>query len=310
LDRLLMKYQGKIKSMQKQPKSLFKKMRDTEFEYLKKRVDFLEKLLDEKTDCVERAKSIFLKNLYHEIRTPLNAIVGFSELIEMNSVPDREKEGYITHIRESSKDFLRKMDDIIEASIIEAGLLRLSNDECKIYDLLSEIHSYFSVQKHIAEKKIALLLSVPDELKEICIQCDSYRLTQVFSNLISNAFKFTQQGIVEFGCGIKNKEIEFFVRDSGIGGLEGREKTVYKNFSKIDESDESKEGLGLGLSLSKKLVELMKGKIWYKSVRSQGTIFYFTIPFVRITKTKLISTTKAQAKLNNLKRSFRRSVAL
>jgi signal transduction histidine kinase len=299
-----------VKNVLRQIRGLFGKDKDADSDYLKERVDFLEKLLDEKTDCVERAKSIFLKNLYHEIRTPLNAILGFSDLIEMNSISTQEKETYISHIRESSRDFLRKMDNIIEASIIEAGLLKLSSDECKIYDLLSEMHAYYSIQKHIADRKIAFLLSVPEELKELCIQCDSYRLTQVLSNLISNAFKFTPQGIVEFGYTINNEAIEFFVKDSGIGGLEGREKAVYKNFTKLDESDDSKEGLGLGLSLSKKLVELMNGKIWYKSVRKKGTTFYFTIPYIQVLKTKLILNTRTQKELYYLKTSFKRSVVL
>jgi signal transduction histidine kinase len=287
---------------------LFRGRKNNESDYLKKRITLLEKLLDEKTDCVERAKSIFLKNLYHEIRTPLNAILGFSDLIEMNSISIKEKEDYITHIRESSRDFLRKMDNIIEASIIEAGLLKLSTDECKLYDLMNEIHSYYSIQKHITERKIAFLLSVPDEYKDLVIQCDSYRLTQVLSNLISNSFKFTPQGIVEFGYYIQENEIEFFVKDSGIGGLEGKEKVVYKNFSKLDESDNSKEGLGLGLSLSKKLVELMSGKIWYKSIRTKGTIFYFTIPLLPVPRTKIISKADPVVESFNLKRSHRRSV--
>jgi signal transduction histidine kinase len=305
-----MNYLGLMIKYLKKPISLFRHKGDADFDFLQKRIDLLEKLLEEKTDIVERAKSIFLKNLYHEIRTPLNAIVGFSDLIEMNSISNKEKEGYITHIRESSKDFLRKMDNIIEASIVEAGLLKLSKDDFNVYDLLLEIYSYYSIQKHISERKIVFLLSVPAEFKELYIQCDSYRLTQILSNLISNAFKFTHQGVVEFGYKIVNNEIEFFVRDSGIGGLEGKEKYVFKNFSKLDESDSSKEGLGLGLSLSKKLIELMNGRIWYTSAKSKGTTFFFTIPLIMVTKSIAISKTKSEQNIYELKRSFRRSVVL
>lgn len=309
-NRLPMKYSGIIKSLRLKIKNLFVKKQGAEYEYLKKRINLLEKLLDEKTDCVERAKSIFLKNLYHEIRTPLNAIVGFSDLIEMNSISNQEKTTYITHIRESSKDFLRKMDNIIEASIIEAGLLKLSNDECNIYDLLSEIHSYYSIQKHITEKKIAFLLSVPEELKELSVQCDSYRLTQVLSNLVSNAFKYTTQGVIELGYRIIEGEIEFFITDSGIGGLEGKEQIVYRNFNKLSESEDSQEGLGLGLSLSKKLVELMKGRIWYKSVQARGTTFYFTIPYEPIIRTKSVRRAKSRNEKQNFFQSIRRSAVI
>jgi signal transduction histidine kinase len=304
-----MKYLDAIKSWLGQNKGLHKSRRkDEEITNLKQRIECLERLLDEKTNVVERAKSIFLKNLYHEIRTPLNAIVGFSDLIEMNSISNKEKEGYINHIRESSRDFLRKMDNIIEASIIEAGLMKLSNDECNISELLNEIYSYYSIQKHIAEKKIAFLLTIPEELKQLHIQCDSYRITQILSNLLSNAFKFTSQGIVEFGLKVVKDEVEFYVKDSGIGGLEGCEGLVYKNFSKIDESDEAKEGLGLGLSLSRKLIELMKGRIWYKSVHDKGTTFYFTIPFIPLQKNKTLKTKGSD--VYEFRKSFRRSVVL
>jgi signal transduction histidine kinase len=300
----------KISGIIRLRKSLVVDKRTGEYEQLKEKVKYLQQVLDEKTDSVDRAKSIFLKNLYHEIRTPLNAIVGFSELIEMNSIKMQEKEAYITQIRESSRDFLHKMDTIIEASVIEAGLVKLSDDECNIYDLLTEIHTYYSIQKHINEQKIAFLLTVQNELKELYIRCDSYRLTQVLSNLLSNSFKFTNQGIIEFGCKSKGENIEFFVKDSGIGGLEGKEELLFKSFSKMDESDASKEGLGLGLSLSKKLVELMQGKIWYESILSRGTIFYFTIPFVQVTKKRLIPRSSEQDYKFNLRRTLRRSVVL
>ncbi len=288
--------------------SLFLKREGAEYDYLKKRVKLLEQLLNEKTDSVERAKSIFLKNLYHEIRTPLNAIVGFSDLIQMNSINDQEKNTYIAQIRESSREFLRKMDNIIEASIIEAGILQLSNDECNINDLLQEIHSYYSIQKHISEKNIAFLVSVPEELKPLYVYCDAYRLTQVLSNLISNAFKFTSQGVVEIGFGVKEQEIEFFITDSGIGGLEGKEQIMYRSFAKLDESDNSQEGLGLGLSLAKKLVELMKGRIWYNSVKTKGTTFYFTIPYRPVLRSKVITKMKDTEDKFSLRKTIRRSV--
>lgn len=267
----------------------------------------LEKLLDEKNNCVEKAKSVFLRNLYHEIRTPLNSIVGFSDLIEMNNLDIEEKESYITHIRESSQEFLNKLDNIIEASIIEAGLVKLSNEECMLFELMSEIHSHYSLHKHLAEKNIALLLTVPDELKQLQIRTDTFRLTQVLTNLITNAFKFTQQGVIEFGYVLKNNELEFFVKDTGIGGLEGRESEIFQNFSKLNMPESPYKGLGLGLSLSKKLINLMGGKIWFKSLLGKGTTFYFTI------QTKLVqSVEKAgswrQRNLLNLRRTLEKTV--
>ena len=281
----------------------------TEYNYLKKRVEVLEKLLDEKSNCVEKAKSVFLRNLYHEIRTPLNSIVGFSDLIEMNNLELKDKETYITHIRESSQEFLNKMDNIIEASIIEAGLLKISEEACRLYDLLLEIHSYFSLHKHITDKNIALLLTIPPELKEIEVKADSFRLTQILTNLLSNAFKFTSRGIIEFGYNLKESNIEFFVKDTGIGGLEGKEKEIYRNFNKLNDPENESTGLGLGLSLSKKLIELMGGAIWFDSVVNKGTTFFFTIPYVPDKSDKLNKTTRGKNILN-LRRTLQQTVIL
>ena len=285
---------------------------DAEYDYLLRRVDFLENLLEEKTHSVEKAKSVFLKNLYHEIRTPLNAIVGFSDLIELNSITEKEKNTYVSHIRESSKDFLRKMDNIIEASIIEAGLLKISNEKCRLYELLTEVYAYFSIQKHIEDKRIAFMLNVNDDLKDVCINCDTYRLSQVLTNLLSNAFKFTEQGIIEYGYTKYKDELEFFVKDSGIGGLEGKESVVFENFAKVDNTDNGQEGLGLGLGLSRKLIELMGGRIWYKSTVNRGTTFYFTLPFhpANASKNEQHEIHETKMIMPNFRKTIRRSVVL
>lgn len=251
-----------------------------EIEELRKKVDLLEQQMEEKTHAVEFAKSAFLKNIYHEIRTPLNIILGFSNLLEFTKTTEKEVRNYLSYIREGSSDFLRKMDDIIQASIIEAGIVNIENSECKLNDLLEELHSYFSFHKHISDKDVAFLLTVPDELKEISIFCDPYRIKQVVGNLLINAFKFTQKGVVEFGFKVVKEQVEFFVLDTGVGGLEGKEDIVFDYFSKVDDSDTSPEGLGLGLNLASKLVKIMNGSIWYNSIASKGTTFYFTIPYM------------------------------
>jgi signal transduction histidine kinase len=277
-------------------KNLVSRPRDTECNELKMRVKLLEKLLEEKTHSVEKAKSVFLKNIYHEIRTPLNVIVGFSNLLEFNNNNVKDTRNYLSYIRESSADFLRKIDDLIQASIIEAGIVKIDNSECKLYDIMGELHSYFSFHKHVIDKDVAFLMSVPEELKETLIICDAYRVKQVIGNLLLNAFKFTHKGVVEFGFKIVKEEIEFFIRDTGIGGLEGKEDIVFNCFSKIDNSDTSPEGLGLGLNLASKLIRIMGGRIWYDSEADKGTTFYFTVPYKQVhSRNELID----QLKINN-----------
>jgi signal transduction histidine kinase len=251
------------------------------FEMLQK-LRKLESQIEENAHQLEMAKSSFLKNIYHEIRTPLNAIMGFMNLLSKDyKISEKEKEDYMAVINKSSNDFLQTMDDIIQASLLEAGMIKISNDECNLSSFLTELHSYFTVRKHMQEKNcIALLLDISDNAKDVNVICDKFRLNQVFSHLIDNALKFTDKGVIEFGCSIKNQKIEFYIKDTGAGELSGKENFIFSRFGKINVSDSSKNGLGLGLSNSKKLLELMDGKIWLTSNNGKGTCFYFTIPFV------------------------------
>lgn len=308
-----MSFSGSLKSSFHQLFSYFGRITDNrsdnELEYLRKRVLIQDKLLKENNLSIENAKSNFLKNLYHEIRTPLNAIIGFSDLIEINNVAGKEKDEYVKHIRESSREFLRKMDNMIEASIIEAGLLKIHNEQCQLNELLTEVHAYFSLHKHIIEKRIAFLLNVPQDLQKTEIICDVYRITQVLTHLISNAFKYTPQGVVEFGCSVVENDLRFFIKDTGIGGLEGMEEEVFKNFSKMDDPDEENEGLGLGLSLSKSIIEQMEGEIWYVSKKSKGTTFFFTIPFKPVYVKRKNKKLQSRKQLIPFSRAYKRSVA-
>jgi signal transduction histidine kinase len=243
---------------------------------------------------LELAKASFLKNLYHEIRTPLNAIMGFTNLLAKDyRVTPEEREEYQSVINKSSAEFLRIMDDIIQASLLEAGMIKINSDSCNLGVFFGELHSYFTIRKHTLEKQsIALLMNVPDKYKDIWCLCDKYRLNQVMNQLLENAFKFTEKGIVEFGYYIKNQNIEFYVKDTGASDLTGKERYIFSRFAKIDVSDNSKNGLGLGLSICKKLVELMEGKIWYNSNKEAGTSFYFSIPFLSIDAPSIVDKKK------------------
>lgn len=242
----------------------------------------LESQVEKRASQLEMAKSSFLRNLYHEIRTPLNAILGFTNLISNKpNITQREKEDYQALIQNSSVDFLKIMDDIIQASLLEAGMINVNNDECKLDEILDEVYSYCSMRRHLLEKNnVALLKNIPSVYKDVVVTCDKYYLLQILSQLVENALKFSEKGSVEFGFYQKNKNIEFFVKDSGSGTLKGKEKFIFSRFSKLDITNNAKNGLGLGLSNCKNLVELMNGKIWYNSTPGKGTCFYFSIPFV------------------------------
>lgn len=242
----------------------------------------LESQVESNARQLELAKTSFLKNLYHEIRTPLNAIMGFTNLIaKEGQVTHEEREEYLALINQSSSEFLRIMDDIIQASILEAGMIKLSKDEFALNDFFHDIHTYYNMRKHILEKNnIALLKNIPEQLDDLKIVSDKQRLNQVISQLLENALKFTERGTIEFGYTIKETKLEVYVKDTGTGNLEGKDRYLFSRFSKLDISDDSKNGLGLGLSICKMLIELMGGKIWYTPNNSKGTIFYFDVPLV------------------------------
>jgi signal transduction histidine kinase len=257
------------------------RLRTEYFEMLQK-LKRLENQVERNAQQLEMAKSSFLKNLYHEIRTPLNAIIGFTNIVAKDSdMHPEEREEYLSHINKSSSDFLRIMDDIIQASLLEAGMINISKDKFDLHHFFNDTHIYFTTRKHLLEKNsIALLKNVPTDISELLITCDRQKLFQILSHLIENALKFTEKGIIEYGYVIKDKKIEFYVKDTGIGNLDGKRNYLFTNFSKLDITENSRNGLGLGLFISKKLVELLDGKIWYSSNETRGTCFYFNIPFV------------------------------
>ncbi len=254
----------------------------TEYVEMLQKLKRLENQVESSAQQLELAKSSFLKNLYHEIRTPLNAIMGFTNILANEElINSSEREDYLGHINNSSAEFLRVMDDIIQASLLEAGMVKINKDEFELNSILEDIHLYITTRKHILHKtEIALIKNLPSNTNPIYMVCDKHRLTQVLSQLLENALKFTERGVVEYGYSIKSQKLEFYVKDSGKGCIDGKESYIFSRFSKIDVSDDSKNGLGLGLSISKKLVELMNGSIWYSANEGRGTCFYFTIPLV------------------------------
>ena len=265
----------------KKIKGLDKTSEKSDYEQLKQRVDILEKVIAENVSKTEELKASFLRNLYHEIRTPMNAILGFRSLLENYNLNSEEKEKYGEYLQKSSKEFLKVLDDIVEAALIDAGLVKLEIGECSIDQMMDEIHSFFTVQKHVLGKDhVVLLKKIAEEDKNIIIPTDKRRLSQILTYLLSNAFKFTEKGVIEYGYTYHQDRLEFFVIDSGIGGLHHKMEDIFEPFIKLDNTAAGKKGLGLGLSSAKHLVELFGGKIWVEANRPRGSVFRFSIPVI------------------------------
>lgn len=232
----------------------------------------------EKAEESDRLKSSFLANISHEIRTPMNGILGFAELLkEPDLTPDNQKE-FLNMIEKSGLRMLNIINDLIDISKIEAGETTLRIKKTSINKMLRELHLFFireSSQKNI---NLDYHCDLPEE--ESYIETDSTKLSQVLTNLIKNAIKFTEEGSVVFGYKQKNTMFEFFVADSGPGIPPEQKDLIFERFRQSTLNLTRKyEGAGLGLAISKAYVELLGGTIGIESELGKGSTFYFTLPF-------------------------------
>ncbi len=256
----------------------------------------------EKAEESDKLKTAFLNNMSHEIRTPLNAITGFSDLLNVPEVEKEEIAQYTSVIKQSSNQLLSIIDDIVNIATIEAGQVKILLQETNVNEVFKNI--YNQLQIRITTKDLLLKIEsfLPEE-KSFVI-ADETKLTQVLSNLLVNAIKFTEKGLVKYGCKITGEYLEFHVSDTGIGIHEDLHDKIFERFRQSDLSISRKYGgTGLGLSISKSFVELMGGKIWLESSPGEGSVFYFTIPHKPVKVVKESDSEKEEIHLDS-KRSF------
>lgn len=233
----------------------------------------------EKAEESDNLKSAFLTNMSHEIRTPLNSIIGFSDLL---SDPDFSKEkiqSFISIIKASGFHLLSVISDIIDISKIESGQINIETEVISIHNLTNDI---LVTYKNILQgKKTNIHLICDQSIQDIQIISDRNRIKQILCNLINNAIKFTPEGEIEFGYNIKEKFIEFYVKDNGLGIANENQALIFDRFRQI-ENKYIFGGNGLGLSISKALVEKLGGYITVISKQSIGSTFMFTIPYDKV----------------------------
>jgi len=246
----------------------------------------------EKAEESNRLKTAFLQNVSHEIRTPMNSIMGFMELLKNPNMLREERESFIRMIQESGERLLRTINDLIEISKIETGIVDVRVTTEDLYSIIQYHYNFF---RHQAEDKgLAFLLSFPDDLKDCKINVDRFKLDGILINLINNAIKFTKKGFVELGCYPEGDNMVFFVRDSGTGIPEEKQKAVFEPFVQANmDISRPYEGSGLGLSITRAYVKILKGRIWLESKENVGSTFYFSIPVFSETKITEITTEPA-----------------
>ena len=225
----------------------------------------------DKAEELDRLKSAFLANMSHEIRTPLNAIVGFSSLLaETDSRSERQE--YIKIVQENNELLLQLISDILDLSKIEAGTFNFVYTNVDVNETCSEIIKSMGMK---VSKGVELIFEEP--LPECYLYTDKNRFTQVISNFINNALKFTQQGCITLGYEqVSHQKIKFYVRDTGMGIPEEKQKSIFERFVKLNTFV---QGTGLGLSICKSIVSQMGGEIGVDSTEGVGSCFWFTHPY-------------------------------
>ena len=251
----------------------------------------------EKAEASEKAKHQFLANMSHEIRTPMNAIKGMTDILIRRNPKEDQKE-YLDGIKQSSDSLLVIINDILDISKIEAGKVELEQEPFSVVELVNNVHTI--MQFKAEEKGLELLKDIPAE--NLTVQGDATRLRQILINLIGNAIKFTEKGLVT--TSVKSEQandklnLHFIVSDTGIGIDEDTMGKIFESFEQAY-SDTSRKfgGTGLGLSISKKLVELHDGTIWVESEKGKGSQFHFIIPYA-IAATAAVVAKAADANAN------------
>jgi len=230
----------------------------------------------EQAEKSDHLKSAFLANMSHEIRTPLNGILGFSELLKNESIDEVERQNCLDIIIKSGNQLLSIINDVLEISRLETGQITLIRDRVNLTRLITDLGRFFEIEAK--EKSVKLKEQKPEN--DFFAYLDGGKVTQIFNNLLNNAFKFTSPGgNILFGFEPRQDHLLCFVHDDGIGIAPRHHNLIFERFGQVYKIDaQTKGGTGLGLSICKSLTDLMGGKIWVQSKPGQGASFFFSIP--------------------------------
>lgn len=231
-----------------------------------------------KAEESDRLKTAFLANMSHEIRTPMNGILGFSRLLRNGNLAEAKRNHYTDIIISNGNHLLQLINDIIDVSRIEADELVFNEERCNVNDMLLEVYnSAMGNNEH--GLKLTISNSEPDH--RMWIQTDPLRLRQILQNLVGNALKYTHQGSVDIGYTLSDTDILFYVKDTGTGIPAEKFDSIFERFQQLEphRQKNNKGGTGLGLTISKRLIERLGGKIWLESEMGVGSNFYVSLPY-------------------------------
>ncbi len=241
----------------------------------------------EKAQESDRLKSAFLANMSHEIRTPMNGILGFADLLKKPDLTSDQQKKYIGIIEKSGARMLNIINNIVDISKIEAGLMEVTMKDTNINEQIEYTYTFFKPEVEAKGVRLTIKTGLPD--KAAIIQTDREKVYAILTNLVKNAIKYTREGSIELGYDVvgsrQASELQFYVKDTGIGIPEDRQSAIFERFIQADIDDRmAYQGAGLGLAITKAYVEMLGGKIWVEScpegkAASLGSCFYFTLPY-------------------------------
>lgn len=229
------------------------------------------KAAKETAEIAGEQKTAFLANMSHEIRTPLNAIVGFAGLLATATEADRNS--YVEIIKGNTNMLLQLVNDILDMSKIEAGTLEFIYNDVDVNQIMRELEGIFRLRLEEADSPVCIIFE--QKLPVCFIHTEKNRVSQVLSNFLSNAFKYTSQGSITLGYEVREDEMYFYVTDTGTGIPEDKINHVFERFTKLDAK---RQGTGLGLSISQTIIKKLGGEIGVISDYGHGSTFWFTLP--------------------------------
>jgi signal transduction histidine kinase/ActR/RegA family two-component response regulator len=259
----------------------------------------------ERAEESERLKAAFLANMSHEIRTPMNGIMGFSGLLKNPALSGAQQQEYIRIIEKSGLRMLNIINNIVDISKIEAGLMKIVLKETNIIEQIDYIFTFFKPEADAKGIKLSVRNALPK--MEANVFTDREKIYAILTNLVKNAIKYSDHGSIEIGCKKAADQIEIYVKDTGIGIRKDRQEAIFERFVQADYIDnQARQGAGLGLAISKSYVEMLGGTIWVESEEGKGSVFYFTTPCNSQAHETMIQPPelpiiKAENKLKNLK---------
>lgn len=230
----------------------------------------------------DRLKSAFLMNMSHELRTPLHAIMGFAGLISNPSMPEEDKITYANIINRNVDSLLEIISDIFDISQSESGVTGVELESVNVNDLMNSLQTWINLEKsNVGKEEIVVKVNKASKDNNFCIYTDGYKLRRALNHLVYNALKYSNEGFIEIGYTFsENKQMDFYVKDDGIGFSNDKLELMFSQFRQVDETPVRQYGgLGLGLTLAQKFATFLNGRLWAESEPGKGSTFHITLPY-------------------------------